>query len=389
LEAAMPWAETSVLEQRMRFVAAALMPGANRRAVCRAFGISPKTGYKWLARFAAGGAVDGLQEQSRRPHRSPRQTPASLEQAVVAVRHEFGWAGRKLQSVLAARGYHVAPATIDRIIRRRGLTDVDERHRPALHRFEAPHPNALWQMDFKGQYPVREGWTFPLSVLDDHSRFAVGLAALSSTAGPPVQRVLQTCFEQYGVPDAILCDHGVPWWHAVAGHGLTRVSVFLLEQDIRVIHGGIAHPQTQGKVERFHRTLARRLRQWGVPASHRDFPSTLARFRDEYNEIRPHAALHERPPASCYQRSVRAFQRDPTPWRYPADQLVLRVNANGEIHYDRRRFFVSDALATKYVGCYPLGARLLVRFRDYPVRDIDLHTGRTRSLLSNRVSPMS
>lgn len=385
----MPWTEASVLEQRMRFIAAALAPDANRRAVCRAFGISPKTGYKWLSRFASGGAADGLREVSRRPQRSPRQSTPAVEQAVLELRQEFGWAGRKLRPLLAARGHVVAPATIDRIIRRHGLTDLDERHRPAPQRFTAPHPNALWQMDFKGQYPVREGWTFPFSVLDDHSRFAVGLAALSGTAGAPVLRVLQACFEQYGVPDAILCDHGVPWWHAVAGHGLTRVGVFLLEQDIRVIHSGVAHPQTQGKVERFHRTLARRLRQWGVPSSHADFPETLVRFRTEYNEIRPHAALAERPPATCYRPSLRAFQRDPTPWSYPADQFELRVNANGEIHYDHRRFFVSDALATKTVGCHQMGSRVLVRFRNHYVREIDLPTGRTRSLISQPASPMS
>ena len=377
----MPWRETKVQEQRLAFIVAAQRAGANRRALCREFGISPQTGYKWLARTAAEGVLAGTRERSRRPRRSPTQIAPTLEAAIVAMRREYGWAGRKLQRLLAAEGWQCSPATIDRVIRRQGLTDPDEQHAPAPHRFEAPHPNALWQLDFKGQYPVRDGWSYPLSVLDDHSRFAVALAALPSTSGALVHTVLRQCFETYGVPEAILCDHGAPWWHTGAGHGLTRVSVFLLEQDIELRHGRIAHPQTQGKVERFHRTLARRLRQWGVPTRHADFPPVLARFRTEYNDLRPHAALGQHPPAQRYRPSPRAFVPTPTPWSYPATHHVLRVNANGELAYAGRRYFVCDALATKWVGCHPIGDRVLVGFRQTYVRELDLRTGRSVPLL--------
>ena len=377
----MPWLETNVLEQRIRFVSAALVPGVNRRALCRAFGISPPTGYKWLARYAALGALRGLQDQSRRPQHQPRLTTPAAEAAVVALRQQYGWAGRKLQPLVAAAGYAVAPATIDRIIRRRGLTDRDEAHRPAVQRFTRAAPNDLWQIDFKGQYPLRDGWGFPFSVLDDHSRFAIGLAPLTGTAGAPVTRLLTLWFQRFGVPTAILLDHGVPWWNATAGHGLTRVTVFLLEQDIDVIYSGIRHPQTQGKVERFHRTLGRRLRQWGVPTSRAALGHALARFRREYNEIRPHEALNQRVPASCYTPSTRRFTLRPTPWIYPSDHRVVRVNVAGAIRYDRRVFFVCDALATRWVGCHHIGDRVLVRFRQHYVRELDLRTGRTSSML--------
>jgi transposase InsO family protein len=216
-----------------------------------------------LARVAADGLVVGVRDHSRRPHHSPTRIDPGLEAQIVQLRQQYGWGGRKLRTLLPPAA--CAMATIDRVIRRQGLTDPDEQHRPAPLRFEAATPNALWQMDFKGQYPVRDGWTFPLSILDDHSRFAIGLAALRGTAAAPVQAVLTHCFQQYGVPDAMLLDHGVPWWSPSNGHGLTQLTVFLLEQDIRLTYCGFAHPQTQGKVERFHRTLGRRLRQWGVP----------------------------------------------------------------------------------------------------------------------------
>jgi len=233
---------------------------------------------------------------------------------VVALRRQYGWAGRKLRVLLAAEGLTLAPATIDRIIRRAGLVDLDEAHRPAPQRFARAAPNELWQMDFKGQYPLAAGWCFPLSVLDDHSRFAVGLAALAGTAGGPVDAQLVRCFQAYGVPAAMLVDHGVPWWAPANGHGLTRLAVMLLRQGIELIYSGVRHPQTQGKVERFHRTLARRLRQWGVPTTLAGFGQALARFRIEYNEVRPHEALGDEPPQAHYVPSPRRYQPRPPAW---------------------------------------------------------------------------
>ena len=208
----MPWLETDVREQRIAFVVEALQPAVNRSALCRKRGISRKTGDKWLGCYAAAGSLSGLAERSRRPTHSPARTGARVTARVVALRRAYGWAGRKLQRLLAAEDLALSPATIDRIIRREGLVDPDEAHRPARQRFERSQPNELWQLDFKGQYPLaRPGWCFPLSVLDDHSRYAVGLWALAGTAGAPVHAALVRCFEHYGVPDAILIDHGIPW----------------------------------------------------------------------------------------------------------------------------------------------------------------------------------
>ena len=378
----MPWLETDVREQRMQFIVEALQPKVNISALCHHRGISRKTGYKWLARYHAAGSLTGVAEHSRRPQYCPGRTPPAVTARVVALRRQYGWAGRKLRPLLAAEGLRLAPATIDRIIRRAGLVDPDEAHRPARQRFERAHPNELWQMDFKGQYPLRRpAECFPLSVLDDHSRYAVGLWALGGTAGAPVHARLVRCFEEYGLPDAMLIDHGVPWWCAPNGHGLTRLAVALLTQGIELIHSGVRHPQTQGKVERFHRTLGRRLRQWGVPTTLDGFTQALARFRVEYNDVRPHEALGLEPPSAHYQPSGRRYQPRPPAWDYPAGHLVLRVDHTGSIRYRGRRYFVCQALEDEWVGCQGFDHQVLVTFRRMHVRETDVRSGQTRPVL--------
>jgi transposase InsO family protein len=378
----MPWLETDVRDQRIRFVIAASHPNANRTATCRAFGISRKTGYKWLRRQAEAGSVAVLSDQSRRPHGSPRRTGVRVTARVVALRERYGWGGEKLVPLLAAEGIAVAARTVDRIIAREGLTRHDVAPTPAPHRFEQPAPNDLWQMDAKGHYPVGPGARcHPLSVLDDHSRYAVGLYALPTLHAARVQRALVECFERYGVPAAMLMDHGTPWYAPSNAAGLSRLSVFLLNQGIRLLHGRVRHPQTQGKVERFHRTLGERLRWWGVPKTLRGFARAFAEFRAEYNDVRPHEALGQEPPALHFRRSRRAYVACPPAWEYPSGSDVRRVDANAMIAYQGRRFFIGEALIGEWVACTRLGQRVLVAYRQMYVRELQLRSGRSRSLL--------
>jgi transposase InsO family protein len=377
----MPWLETHVQAERIQFVMAMQRPGAKMARVCRTFGISRTTGYKWLGRDAAAHSVTALADRSRRPHGSPQRTSAALTARVVALREQYGWGGDKLAALLAADGIALAPRTIDRIIRREGLTRLDTAPAAALTRFERAAPNELWQMDAKGCYPLRpQGRCHPLSVLDDHSRYAVGLVALPALETGGVRVALTACFERYGVPTAMLMDHGVPWWSATNEGGLTRLSVFLLKQGIRLLYGRVRHPQTQGKVERFHRTLAERLRWWGVPTDLRGFAEALATFRDEYNAVRPHEALAMQSPAARFAPSARAFVPQPPPWDYPVGSDVRRVSAQGLLSYGTGRFFVSEALAGEEVACHPLRRRVLVRYRQMYVRELHPHSGRSRPL---------
>lgn len=378
----MPWLETDVRDQRIQFVLAVRQRRGTVAALCRAFGISRQTGYKWLRREAAAGSVAVLGDRSRRPHHSPTRTDDGTVDRILALRDEFGWGGAKLACLLRAEGRCVAPRTIDRIIQREGRTRSDAAPSPALHRFTRAAPNELWQMDAKGAYPLPAGGRcHPLSILDDHSRFAVGLYALPALTTAGVRDALIHCFHRYGVPQAMLMDHGAPWWAAASGHGLTTLSVFLLKQGIQLLYGAVRHPQTQGKVERFHRTLGERLRWQGVPGTLADFVRAFRSFRDEYNDVRPHAALELEPPAVRFTPSRRAYAETPAPWAYAGDLAVRRVQRNGIIRFNADWHFISEALWGEDVGCLLLGNRVLVRYRHMYVRELHLRDRRSIPLL--------
>lgn len=378
----MPWLETDVRDQRLQFVIAVRRGHASIAALCRAFGISRQTGHKWLRREAAAGSLAALGDRSRRPRHSPARTDPQTTARVVAARDHFGWGGAKLAHVLAAEGIHLAPRTIDRIIQREGRTRTDVAPMAAPHRFERAAPNELWQMDAKGAYPLAPaGQCHPLSILDDHSRFAVGLYALPALATTQVQPAIIACFRRYGVPRAMLMDHGTPWWATASADGLTTLAVFLLKQGIQLLYGAVRHPQTQGKVERFHRTLGERLRWHGVPRTLADFAVAFHWFREEYNEVRPHAALQMQPPAHRFAPSPRAYRPVPPRWDYPRGLEVRRVTHNGRIGYGHHTYFVSEALRGEDVACMPVADRVLVIYRHMYVRELHLRTRRSVPLL--------
>lgn len=383
----MPWRTTNVKNERISFIVRAKQKNRNMSALCREFEVSRKTGYKWLNRFHEGGNLDALEDLSRRPHNSPNRTSEAIERRVEELRRSTGWAGKKLQLELANEGVHLAASTIDRIIQRRGLTREGRRDKKATQRFERSHPNELWQMDFKGKYRLKEGGNcHPLSVLDDHSRYNVGLFALSSIQASGVQRSLINCFERCGVPEAMLMDHGIPWWSNSNGHGLTKLSVFLIKQGIDLIYGAPYHPQTRGKVERFHRTLDETLRYVGIPHTMAGFRAAFASFARTYNDRRPHESLDMQVPAKRYTPSPRAYNPSPAPWIYPSGTEVCRLNSAGCLEYKGNRYFVCEALANDEVGYQTFSDRLLVTYRHMHIREINLSTGRTKSLVTTVVS---
>src|SRR5574340_165262 len=259
----MPWSAVSVMSLRQEFVTLA-QTTSNFAQLCRRYGISRKTGYKWQARFLQQGSA-GLLDASRRPHTSPGRTVASIEEQVLAVRHAHPvWGGRKIAAYLEQRATspHAAeqiptPSTITRILRRHGCLEVSEAaHHRAWQRFEHPTPNALWQMDFKGHWALSAGRPsrcHPLSVLDDHSRFALGLYACPNEQGETVRTHLTEVFRRYGLPDWMTMDNGSPWGDG--GVAYPPLTIWLVQLGVGVSHSRPYHPQTQGKDERFHRTL--------------------------------------------------------------------------------------------------------------------------------------
>jgi transposase InsO family protein len=319
-----------------------------------AFGISRKTGYKWRARFTLGGAA-ALQDRVRAQRRRANQTLVGLEARVLALRRQQPtWGPRKLRRRLADLGAKQLPAlsTFGRILHRHGCIapEASAGHRP-LQRFSRAAPNQLWQMDFKGHFALRVGRCHPFTVLDDCSRYALGLQACADQQSATVQGCLQRIFSVYGLPDCILCDNGSPWGGAGPEH--TLLTVWLLRLGVRVIHGRPYHPQTQGKDERFHRTLKADLlarHDW------RDLRQTQQRFDDYrrlYNHDRPHEALALAVPATRYRCSPRSLPARLPVAEYAPAELVRPVKSKGEIMFRNRTYYVGQAFAGLHVALRP------------------------------------
>jgi transposase InsO family protein len=367
----MPWQEQHTMDLRQEFIALAQQEGVNRRELCRRFGISPKTGYKWLARAAAGGGrgsgdiaalETALRDRSRRPHHAPGQSSPAVEAAVVGTRLRFpAWGGRKLRAWLGRHGVEQgfwdpaiplpSASTITAILRRHHLLEpADSLARRRVQRFEHAAPNDLWQMDFKGHLPLGCGRVHPLCVVDDYSRFALGIYACADERWSTLPPLLTDILRSYGLPWAMLTDNGAPW--AAPGHrrAYTRVELWLLRLDIELWHGRPHHPQTQGKVERFNGTLgAEILRPWQYP----DLASCQRAFddwRQIYNLQRPHEALDDGVPADRYQLSPRPFPAQLPPLLYPERSQLRRVNGSGQIVYRNHYHFIGEALIGERVG---------------------------------------
>jgi len=375
------------MEQRIELVVRAVQGEESISGLCREYGVSRPTGYLWVQRYGEAGSVQGLAERSRRPQHSPGRTPIEQEERVVELRRRYGWGAKKLVVLLAREGIALRVVTVNRILKRRGLLVAQECHRPATQRFEREAPNQLWQMDFKGPWEVAEGHCYPLSILDDYSRYLVDLGALKGTGAEGVAAQLVRTFESHGVPEAMLMDHGTPWWSTTNGHGLTWLSVELIKQGIRLHFSGIRHPQTQGKVERFHRSLKHQINRWGKPATLADSAQALAAFREEYNQVRPHEALGMEVPAQRYHDSPRAYQPQPPEWIYEEGKVVKRLNTQGCLDYEQRRYFVCEALAQERVCVDRIGGKLLVCYRQTYIREIDLLSGRTTAVVLPDLRP--
>ena len=378
----MPWKSSGIMEERIKFVILANQTGINFSSLCGDFGISRPTGYRWVSRYQSRGSLSTLTEYSRTPHHIANKTSSANERHVIKLRQKYGWGAKKIRILMLRESLDMKVVTINRILKRNNLIDVRDSHRPALKRFERATPNELWQMDFKGDYPSEAGRCYPLSLLDDHSRYGIGLYALKHQDTETVYSCLVNAFEKYGVPDSILTDHGSPWWGNRNNRGLTRLSVRLINLGIKLYFSGIRHPQTQGKVERFHRTLDDAVRHHGRPQTIDGWKELLDFFLNEYNSVRPHEALDMDTPNKHYQPSKKAYNPHPQAWEYPEDSVVIKLNSQGLIPYKQRRYFVCEALAEQLVRIEQIENKLIVSYRQMHIREIDIITGKSASLLT-------
>lgn len=352
----MSWKETTLMSQRTAFIEQAKAADTNISALCRSYGISRKTAYKWLKREREAGAA-GLLEQSRRPDHCPTQTSAEMERQVLAMREDHpAWGGRKIRRVLQNRGYTGVPAasTITAILRRNEKIDPEEaaKHKPFQH-FEREQPNELWQMDFKGFFALQAGgYCHPLTVIDDHSRFLVGLKACPNETYPTVQSQLTAIFEQYGLPERILMDNGSPWGDD-RDSPYTILTTWLFRLGVAITHGRPYHPQTQGKDERLNRTLLDEVISRYEMVSLVDCQARFDEWRDIYNYLRPHDALQLDMPGSHYQPSPRPFPSVLPPVTYEPDDILRKVDVCGKITFHNHCFRVGKAFRHQPVAVRP------------------------------------
>jgi transposase InsO family protein len=389
----MPWREVSVMSARREFVRLAMQEGANRRELCRRFGISADIGYKWLGRWLSG--EQDLADRSRRPRASPIRSNDESEARVLKVRDAHpAWGARKIVRCLEREGFDPpAASTVHAILVRHGRVAAPAgTGGQAYQRFEKEAPNRLWQMDFKGWVTLANGMRcHPLTMVDDHSRYALCLAACANEQSATVQDRLEVTFRRYGLPDAMFVDNGTPWGDA-SGERWTRLGVWLLKLGVGVIHSRPYHPQSRGKNERFHRTLKaevfalRRLR---------DLAETQAAFdqwRGVYNLERPHEALGQEVPASRYRASMRSMPAQLPSVEYDAHEIVRTVGTTkAYVSFKGRLWKVPQAFRGERLVIRPLNTEghYGVFFAAHQIADIDLTKPKSVSDVSEQASAMS
>jgi transposase InsO family protein len=370
----MPWKEAvSMEERRKEFVLLAQAAGVNMAQLCRRFEISRTNGYKWLARYRESGTVA---ERSRRPRHSPAQTAQELELAIVSLRQSHpAWGGRKLRRRLQDLGLGIAPSasTITEILRRRRLLGQPGAEPSApWQRFERPQPNDLWQMDFKGHVPCRDGRCHPLTAVDDCSRYALMLRACANERRAGVQQALGETFQRYGLPWEMLMDNGSPW----GGGEITRLTVWLMRLGILVRHGRPRHPQTQGKEERFHRSIKAEVMGHAMPWPLPQCQERFDQWREVYNTQRPHEALNMETPVTRYRLSPRNYSERLAPIEYGPEDQVRKVQAEGWLSFKGKELRLSKALRGQPVAFRPdpsTDGKWTVHFCRQQISEIDFN----------------
>jgi putative transposase len=387
----MHFREVSVMDERREFVRLAAQDGVNRRELCRRFGISADTGYKWLSRWQDGD--DKLADRSRRPLTSPDRSSEATEAAVLEVRDAHpAWGARKIVSHLARAGTAVpAISTAHAILGRHGRIGSPEQTAHPFRRFERSTPNELWQMDFKGRIEVgRATICHPLTIVDDHSRYSPCISACADQQGLTVQSRLTVTFRRYGLPDAFFLDNGSPWGDGEARW--TRLKVWLLKLGVGVINSRPYHPQGRGKNERFHRTLKAEVLAMRRYRDLVELQDAFDAWRDIYNLERPHEGIGMQVPADRYRPSPRAMPDRLPEVQYGSGETVRRVSTTKDyISFKGRLWSVPRAFRGELLAIRPLTAdgHYGIFFGSWPIATIDLTMPKSVSDVPEQVSAMS
>lgn len=372
----MPWKEQRLETMREEFVKRVLLHEKSKSELCKEYGISRPTGNKWIARYLAD---ESMSDQSRAPKTTPHKTKSETEAMIVAYRKEYPAIGAvKIHRMLTNEGFTGLPSarTINSILKRNGLIakEASQAATP-LQRFEKAYPNEMWQADFKGHFLMKNGVRcHPLNILDDCSRFNICCYPLLSETYAEVRPQMERLFMEYGMPFSFLCDNGNPWGTAQST-GYTRFEVWLMELGVLTLHGRIRHPQTQGKDERFNGSFTREFLKYNQIEDLNDAVQKLAKYRDFYNNKRPHFAIDLDVPVSKYSPSTRKYPERIFEWEYPADCKLHTVKETGYVTIRGQGYFLSEAFGGKQIAVRESdkGNGLLnLYFRQFKIGQIDV-----------------
>jgi transposase-like protein len=379
----MPWGNKSVEELRERFLLEVKRNG-NISKTCREFGISRRTGYKWIKRTTN---CESLSDRSRKPKRIANRTDVKTEALILSVRNDNpSWGGRMIHDYLVKQGNHQLPSsrTCCNILSRNGCIFPEEslKHQ-AFKRFAREDCNELWQTDFKGDFLLLDGSRcYPLTILDDCSRFSIMIDCKLDSKG--VTDSFKRAFYNYGVPKSVLSDNGCQFSGFRGGY--TKFERWLMEHDALPIHGRPFHPQTQGKIERFHRTMKYEFLKHKQFRNIDEIKMQMEQWRIKYNEERPHLALNSKSPAEIYTPSKRKYSEKVLKYEY--DGHTRKVNNKGYLRFAHWQIYLSETMANTIleVSESAIGDSFSIYFRNFKIAEIDANEGK---LINRKISRRS
>lgn len=374
----MPWETKGIVMLREEFVKLALKKSSNISELCRRFNISRSVGYDWLNRYKKYGLA-GLEDKSRKPSSCPHKTDQATVNTILAIKEEHPFWGAKKIAVIAKRqgGIEVPSiTTINKILKDHDLVEPRVKTGKLTERFEHKYPNVLWQMDFKGHFGYFEGRCHPLTIIDDHSRYSIALEPCRDQKRYTVQNHLISCFQRFGIPKRINVDNGTPWGAMYECARYTSLSVWLIKLGIVVSYSQPGRPQTNGKDERFHRTLKQEIIRPNYFYSLDEIKRAMSAWQDQYNYIRPHEAIGMAVPADRYQMSPRPYVAVIEPYEYANDLIIRRTSVRGRISYEGRQIYVGTPFQKEDIGILHHAAEdtIFIYFRHQHLGSVDLKT---------------
>jgi transposase InsO family protein len=347
----MSWKNKDLMSLKIEFLECFFNKSASVSSLCTKFGISRKTAYKWIKRYEEEG-LEGLRNLSRRPLTSPFKIGEEWISLILQHRDDHHWGGRKLRQRMENEGFKNLPSetTFNRILLQHGkIEESESEKRKHCIRFEREEPNELWQMDFKGHFRLcEEGRCHPLTILDDHSRFSICIKACKQEDGKSVKEGLEEAFRQYGLPKEMTMDNGAPW--RGSQRHLSQITVWLMRLGIKVSHSTPYHPQTQGKLERFHRSLKEELLKYHQFRDLKNAQVGFDEWRESYNNERPHDALGLLCPKDRYEVSCRVFPEKLPEIVYSGYDDIKQVTITGSICFKGKHFYIGEHLTKECVA---------------------------------------